>query len=86
MKKHDTFFSFDANGNKVKYECLDLFRLDKYEKIYIVFTDNITDDVGRRKTYISAYYDDGNNFYLEAIHSLNEWKEVKQYISKISSI
>ncbi len=77
MKKHDTFYAFDANGKKKKYECLSVFSIKSYGKTYIAFTDNMPDHSGHRKTYISVYNAESDDLCLRAINSLQEWKDAK---------
>lgn len=78
MKKHDVFYTFDANGKKVKYECLAVFSMKKYGKTYAAFVDGMPDYVGHKKTYISILQADLENLSLRAISSLQEWKDAKE--------
>ena len=83
MEEKNTFTVLDENGKEVTCEVLFTFDSEETNKIYIVYTDNTTDQDGNVRVYASIFDPKAENTELQPIESDREWKMVETILESI---
>lgn len=74
----------DSLGNEKSYEILGTFKLPETGKHYVIYTDNVKDEVGNLHVYAAIYYPKDNT-KLDKVETEEEWQEIERMLKDIIS-
>ena len=83
MNKENTFKIIDKDGKEIEFEILFTFESDETNKIYMVYTDNTTDEEGNTKVYASVFNPNAEPLELLPVETEREWKVIETIITSI---
>ena len=75
--------AIDINGNLKEYDTILTYHNDKYNKEYIVYTDNNYNDKDELNLYINSYDKDDIEVIVKEIEDNEEYNIIKTEINKI---
>ena len=75
--RDNRFILIDNNGNEAEYTVLFTFFNKKWQKNYVVYTDNTFDLNGNKNVFASTYNPLDSNLELFAIESEAEWDNIE---------
>lgn len=73
----------DEAGNEIEVQVLLLFKLEEFNKEYIIYTLNETNDKNLTKIYASTFIENESGYELEDIASDLEWTKVKDAMREV---
>ena len=73
-----------VDGEEKKFEVLYTFRYIKYNKDYVIYTDNLYDEDNNLNIFASVYYPFDLERELEDIETDEEWKVIEEFLEKVS--
>lgn len=73
----------DEAGNEIEVQVLLLFKLEEFNKEYIIYTLNETNDKNLTKIYASTFIEKESGYELEDIASDLEWTKVKDAMREV---
>lgn len=75
--------ALDNNGNIKEYDAILTYHNDKYNKDYVVYTDNIYNESDELQIYISEYDPDNLECVVKDISNNKEYNEIKSEVNSI---
>ena len=75
-------YETDKTGKKIEYDVILTFKSEKYQKDYVVYTDNTYDSENKLKLY-AATYNPLTNEFIQAVESKEEWREIVKLLDKV---
>ena len=73
-----------VDGEDKEFEVLYTFRSIKYNKDYVIYTDNLYDEDNNLNIFASVYYPFDLERELEDIETDEEWKVIEEFLEKVS--
>ena len=73
-----------VDGEEKEFEVLYTFRSIKYNKDYVIYTDNLYDEDNNLNIFASVYYPFDLERELEDIETDEEWKVIEEFLEKVS--
>ena len=83
MNERKTFKVKKEDGDYLEFEIIATFKIDKFKKHYIVYTDNSTNSEGYTNLYAGIFYPDIPEKEIEEITSEEEWISVENIINDL---
>ena len=84
MEEKKKIIVLDDAGNEKQADVLSAFKINKYNKEYILYTLNETDENEMVKIYASELIQKDNMYTLGPIESDEEWAAVKDVMKDIA--
>ncbi|MDD3048992.1 MAG: DUF1292 domain-containing protein [Bacilli bacterium] len=86
MEEKQTIMVLDQNGKEREAEILTSFKLDAFNKEYILYTFNEVDENDMIKIYASVIAGTDGMYSFEAIETDEEWTAIKEIMKQISQV
>lgn len=77
-------FKCILDGVEKEFEVLYTFKSIKYNKDYVIYTDNSYDENNNLSIFASIYYPFNLEKELENIESEEEWNEIEIFLEEVS--
>lgn len=87
MDNNDTKITVTAeNGQSFQADVIDIFKVNGYDKDYIIYSFGEVVDDDNEKVYVSILDKDGDNYSLKEISDASEWDAVQKAINEGSTL
>lgn len=72
----------DKDGKQCEYDIITSFNLAATNKNYVVYTDNLTNELGELNVYASIYYPEDETKF-DSVESDEEWQVIEEILANI---
>ena len=83
MENNKKIFKYIIDNIEKEFEVLYTFKSNKFNKDYIIYTDNSYDENKKLNIFASIYYPFDLNKKLENIEAEDEWQEIEKFLEKM---
>ena len=74
--------AIDKKGNLKEYDVILTYHSDKFDKDYIVYTDNTYDEDNKLRIY-AALYNPLTNEFLGYVENKEEWRDIIKLLDNV---
>lgn len=75
--------AIDKNGNLKEYDAILTYHSDKFNKDYVVYTDNIYNSTNELQIYINEYNSQNSECLVNSISDSEEYNIIKTEVNSI---